>query len=242
MWGRVHTIKPVSLLALVTNGYSPGPYARPGGAFTVDVGTPVADRRGLDFAYGSGGNVRHISLMDPAKPVVKMQLPGPERDGPAVTVGPDLLGQWVKNSYFDYAVGRPDQRRRGFHPDLPVPVTNLISLERAMLRTSTAALALAFCACEPDLPQVQPTPTVTAVFDPTASKIPLPNDLVFLNPVNSVCPASAATTVRGRPRARRPSCWPASPAASRPTRRHSSASSRAIRKSRSRSTSPRPPT
>jgi penicillin amidase len=102
VWGRVHTIQPVSLLALVTNGYEPGPYARPGGAFTVDVGTPSMSGAGLAFGYGSGGNVRHISLMDP-KPVVKMQLPGPERDGPTVAIGPDLLGQWVKNSYFDFA-------------------------------------------------------------------------------------------------------------------------------------------
>jgi acyl-homoserine lactone acylase PvdQ len=103
VWGRVHTIQPVSLLALVTNGFEPGPYARPGGAFTVDVGSPALTGGGLDFPYGSGGNVRHISLMDPAKPVVQMQLPGPERDGPTVTTGPDLLGQWVKNAYFDFA-------------------------------------------------------------------------------------------------------------------------------------------
>ncbi len=105
MWGRVHTIKPVSLLARVTRGYSPGPYARPGGSFTVDVGNPSLVGAGLDFAYRSGGNVRHISLMDPARPVVKMQLPGPERDGPAATTASDLLGQWVTNSYFDYAAG-----------------------------------------------------------------------------------------------------------------------------------------
>jgi penicillin G amidase len=107
VWGRVHTITPVSLLALVTNGYAPGPFARPGGAFTVDVGSPSLSGAGLDFSYGSGGNVRHISLMDPdpTKSVVKMQLPGPERDGPVVTSAPDLLGQWVKNSYFDYAAG-----------------------------------------------------------------------------------------------------------------------------------------
>jgi penicillin amidase len=105
VWGRVHTIKPVSLLALVTTDYSPGPFARPGGAFTVDVGTPSLTGGGLDFAYSSGGNVRHISLMDPAKPVVRMQLPGPERDGPVVVIGPDLLGQWVKNTYFDFAFG-----------------------------------------------------------------------------------------------------------------------------------------
>jgi penicillin amidase len=105
VWGRVHTIKPVSLLQLVTNGFEPGPYARPGGAFTVDVGSPSLSGAGLDFVYGSGGNVRHISLMDPAKPTVKMQLPGPERDGPTGLPGPDLLGQWVKNLYFDYAFG-----------------------------------------------------------------------------------------------------------------------------------------
>lgn len=103
VWGRVHTIQPVSLLPLVTSGYSPGPFARPGGAFTVDVGSPSLTGGGLAFGYGSGGNVRHISLMDPAKPVVKMQLPGPERDGPVVASTPALLDQWVRNSYFDYA-------------------------------------------------------------------------------------------------------------------------------------------
>jgi penicillin amidase len=105
VWGRVHTIRPASLLALVTTGFEPGPYARPGGAFTVDVGNPSLAGGGLDFAYGSGGNVRHISLMDPAKPVVRMQLPGPERDGPTGFAGPDLLGQWVTNTYFDFAFG-----------------------------------------------------------------------------------------------------------------------------------------
>src|SRR5262249_22558217 len=54
-WGRVHTIQPVSLLALVTTNYQPGPYARPGGVFTVDVGSPDLAAAGLDFAYGSGG-------------------------------------------------------------------------------------------------------------------------------------------------------------------------------------------
>jgi len=43
--------------------------------------------------------------MDPAAPVVKMQLPGPERDNPTLFVGPDLLGQWVANKYFDFAFG-----------------------------------------------------------------------------------------------------------------------------------------
>jgi penicillin amidase len=103
LWGRVHTMTPVPLLALITTNYQPGPYARPGGAFTVDVGTPSTSASGLAFPFNASGNVRHISLMDPAKPVVKMQLPGPERDVPVLFGGPDLLGQWVKNQYFDYA-------------------------------------------------------------------------------------------------------------------------------------------
>lgn len=104
-WGKVHTMQPVSLLALVTNGYEPGPYARPGGAFTVDVGTPSTSAKGLEFPFSSSGNVRHISVMDAGTPVVKMQLPGPERDGPTGFGGPDLLGQWVLNKYFDFLFG-----------------------------------------------------------------------------------------------------------------------------------------
>jgi penicillin amidase len=105
-WGRVHTITPVSLLALVTTDYNPGPYARPGGLFTVDVGAPSQETSsGLAFPYNAGGNVRHISVMDPTAPIVKMQLPGPEEDGPDTIIGPNLLGQWVLNEYFDYAFG-----------------------------------------------------------------------------------------------------------------------------------------
>lgn len=104
-WGKVHTMQPVPLLALVTNGYEPGPYARPGGAFTVDVGTPSTSQKGLEFPFTSSGNVRHISVMDAGTPVVKMQLPGPERDGPIGFGGPDLLGQWVLNKYFDFLFG-----------------------------------------------------------------------------------------------------------------------------------------
>jgi acyl-homoserine lactone acylase PvdQ len=105
LWGRAHTMQPVPLLALITTNFEPGPYARPGGAFTVDVGTPSTSSAGLAFPFGSSGNVRHISVMDPAKPVVKMQLPGPERDVPVLFDGANLLLHWVMNEYFDYAIG-----------------------------------------------------------------------------------------------------------------------------------------
>jgi hypothetical protein len=62
-------------------------------------------------------------------------------------------------------------------------------MEIAMLRSlSATGLLLAFSACTPDLPHTPPPASVVnAVFDPTTSKIPLPNDLAFLNPPNSVC-------------------------------------------------------
>ena len=44
-----------------------------------------------------------------------------------------------------------------------------------------------------------PTTFVTAVFDPTTASIPLPNDLVFLNPSNCVCPPPANTLPAGSP-------------------------------------------
>ncbi len=106
VWGRVHTFQPVSQFPLVTLGYEPGPFARPGGAFTVDVASPSLTGSSTSFAFGYGANVRHVSVMDPAAPVVRMQLPGPEVSRPyGVTVGPDLLSDWARNVYFDYAHG-----------------------------------------------------------------------------------------------------------------------------------------
>jgi acyl-homoserine lactone acylase PvdQ len=106
VWGRHHTITTVSQLALVTTSYTLGPYARPGGQSTVDVGSPIAIAgSGIQFAVNTGANLRQIAVMDPARPIVKMQLPGPERDSRAYGIGPDLLGQWVRNTYFDFAFG-----------------------------------------------------------------------------------------------------------------------------------------
>ncbi|MEO8705545.1 MAG: hypothetical protein ABI867_36280 [Kofleriaceae bacterium] len=60
-----------------------------------------------------------------------------------------------------------------------------------MLSRFIYLLLLAVVACRPDIDSVEPEPFTIAVFDPTTSKIPLPNDLAFLNPVNSVCPGAA---------------------------------------------------
>jgi penicillin amidase len=103
LWGRVHTVTTVSPAApLISEGL--GPFARPGGALTVDVGNPTGS--GTDFHYTSGSNVRFIAEMaaSAANAVVKMQLPGPEHVPPAAD-DPGLIQQYVRNQYFDYAFG-----------------------------------------------------------------------------------------------------------------------------------------
>ena len=111
LWGHVHTLTPQSPAApLIAGAFSAGPFARPGGALTVDVGNPSASQSSpLAFSYGSGSNVRFIAVMDPAaaNAQVKMQLPGAERDGPygLFSNSPNLLGMYVQNQYFDFLYG-----------------------------------------------------------------------------------------------------------------------------------------
>ncbi len=63
-----------------------------------------------------------------------------------------------------------------------------------MLRRLPIILATLLAACTPELPHTAPTGFVTAVFDPTTSEIPLPNDLAFTNPLNTVCGDPTDTT------------------------------------------------
>ena len=109
VWGRVHTLTTTSAAApLVANGFAAGPYARPGGALTVDVASPDGASGPTGFSYSHGSNVRFIAAMaDATTSVTKMQLPGPQRDGPhgVFSNSADLLGQYVLNQYFDYALG-----------------------------------------------------------------------------------------------------------------------------------------
>jgi penicillin G amidase len=104
-WGRLHTMGPQELIyPLIGQPYNPGPYARPGGAFTVDVGNPgLRTDKVLSYQYGSGSNVRWIAVMDGS--ATKEQLPGPIVDGPFVPGSPGLLGQYVVNQYFDFPYG-----------------------------------------------------------------------------------------------------------------------------------------
>jgi acyl-homoserine lactone acylase PvdQ len=110
LWGKVHTLTTSSPAApLIAGPFGGGPFARPGGALTVDVGNPDGSQSSpLAFTYTHGSNVRFIADMSaPATATIYMQLPGPERDGPygVFSNTPDLLGQYVKNQYFNYLIG-----------------------------------------------------------------------------------------------------------------------------------------
>jgi hypothetical protein len=60
-------------------------------------------------------------------------------------------------------------------------------MSRHLLVAAPAVAVLAFAACRPDLPDTPPQTFVIADFDPTTADIPLPNDLVLLQPANSLC-------------------------------------------------------
>jgi penicillin amidase len=104
-WGRVHTLRFTHIAyPLITDpGLNPGPYARPGGGTTVDVGTPLSlDPNDLNFEYGSGGNVRWAAAMDGVPANTTIQLPGVQNGGPFVGNTPSMLTQWVLNQYFNF--------------------------------------------------------------------------------------------------------------------------------------------
>jgi penicillin G amidase len=121
LWGRLHSMSPQSLaFPLVAGFFNPGPYARPGGAFTVDVGSPsLRTDNVLSFPYGAGSNVRWIAVLNGS--ATKEQLPGPIIDGPTFPGSAGLLSQYVVNEYFDFpygatAIGAATVRTQTFSP------------------------------------------------------------------------------------------------------------------------------
>ncbi|HVP62030.1 MAG TPA: penicillin acylase family protein [Myxococcaceae bacterium] len=110
-WGRVHTISfpfPPFIsdyfsYPLIDPGFRPGPYPRPGGAWTVDVGAPdQLSSADLTFDYRSGGNVRWLAAMDGTVAHTFMQLPGVESEAPYPFGKSTMLTQWVLNQYFNW--------------------------------------------------------------------------------------------------------------------------------------------
>jgi penicillin amidase len=107
LWGKYHTLTILDPAApLIGSGYSAGPFARPGGALTVDVGNPDGSQSTpLGQSYSHGSNVRFIGeIQAPASSTTLMQLPGLEHDQPfgLFASTPDLITPYVQNQYFNY--------------------------------------------------------------------------------------------------------------------------------------------
>ena len=105
-WGRVHTITMQFVVPgypFIDPGFRPGPFPRPGGAWTVDVGAPTGlNSSFLTYPYGSGGNVRWLAAMDGTVDHTMNQLPGVE-SGEAYPFGQStMLTDWVQNKYFNW--------------------------------------------------------------------------------------------------------------------------------------------
>ena len=106
-WGRVHTITMAFIVPgypLIDPGFRPGPFTRPGGAWTVDVGAPTAlSSSSLSFPYGSGGNVRWLAAMDGTVDHTFNQLPGVEDGNNPFPFGQStMLTDWIQNKYFNW--------------------------------------------------------------------------------------------------------------------------------------------
>jgi penicillin amidase len=107
IWGKFHTLTTLSPAApLVSGGFQGGPFARPGGAFSVDVGNPDnSQSTPLGMTYSHGSNIRFVGeIQAPAASTVFMQLPGLEKDQPFGVFAntPDLLTPYAGNQYFNY--------------------------------------------------------------------------------------------------------------------------------------------
>ena len=112
-WGRQHTLTfqfIVSGYPLIDPGFRPGPFPRPGGAWTVDVGRPTnVSSSTLTFPYGSGGAVRWLAAMDGNVAHTFNQLPGVQNsNGPYPSGSSTLLTDWVQNKYFNWPFNAAD--------------------------------------------------------------------------------------------------------------------------------------
>ena len=106
-WGRQHTLTfqfIVTGYPLIDPGFTPGPFPRPGGAWTVDVGRPTnLSSSTLTFAYGSGGAVRWLAAMDGDAAHTFNQLPGVQNSNAPYPFGSStMLTDWVQNKYFNW--------------------------------------------------------------------------------------------------------------------------------------------
>jgi penicillin amidase len=109
-WGRVHTFSLRSIYdTFGVTQYNDGPYAAPGGLYTVNVANPASTAwesgTPFDFGFVSGASVRFVVEVGPDGPRMSYQLPGGtdlHRDSPFYN---QLLSRWLENEPVPFAFG-----------------------------------------------------------------------------------------------------------------------------------------
>ena len=112
-WGRVHTLSLRSIFdSFGVATYNYGPYAAPGGQYTVNVANPSnlaapASGKAPDFSFTNGPSVRFVVEAAPTGLTMTYELPGGadlHRGSPFYN---NLLPLWLKNQPIDFPFG-PD--------------------------------------------------------------------------------------------------------------------------------------
>lgn len=110
-WGRLHALTLRSIYASFgIDTYNEGPYAAPGGLFTVNVANPrnravPADGKPWEFGFSSGPSVRFVVEVGADGPHMSYQLPGGadlHRESPFFN---NLLPNWLINKPIPFPFG-----------------------------------------------------------------------------------------------------------------------------------------
>lgn len=111
-WGRLHTLTLRSIYdSFGFATYNEGPYAAPGGLFTVNVANPRVRTlpeagKPWDFAFGSGPSIRFVVEAGPDRPHMSYELPGGSdlhRESPFYN---NLMENWLVNKPIEFLFGK----------------------------------------------------------------------------------------------------------------------------------------
>ncbi len=109
-WGRTHTLTLRSIYdSFGVPTYNAGPFAAPGGLFTVNVANPrsALPTGGMpwDFAFASGPSIRFVVEAGPDRPHMTYQLPGGADLHRESMFYNNLLPNWLENTAIDFPFG-----------------------------------------------------------------------------------------------------------------------------------------
>ena len=102
-WGRIHTLTlNADLLSTQTPMYNHGPFAAPGGLYTVNAASPNGVREGGQgsYAYNSGASMRMIIEGKPEGFTAHFNFPGGQVHRRDSAYYDHLLDGWLANEYF----------------------------------------------------------------------------------------------------------------------------------------------